>query len=136
LYEVEVELGRNCLKNSDLSLLDIYKTLENDAASLEKFCIALIKAEDTLSVNQEFNPLESSEDEDEDEDEDESYVGHSQTFLLTFAILFLLLRDRRSHLKIYLMKSRQPNAKNISMLLRWCLNPPHEFSLLLLKPQL
>ncbi|KAF0867290.1 hypothetical protein [Pseudomonas sp. LD120] len=107
LYDAELEFGSNCLKSSELSLLDIDKLLENDADTLEKFCIKLIRAEDTFAVDQEFNLL----DENEKEKENEVYVGHSQTFLLTFAILFLLLRDRRDHLPTYLKKTRQPNAK-------------------------
>lgn len=108
LYEVEVEYSMRSLNDAELILLDIDRLLEQDSYLLEKFSVALIKAENALSVDQEFNPLDP---EEEKEDSHESYVGHSPTFLLTFAILFLLLRDRRNYLPAYFKKSRQPNAK-------------------------
>ena len=107
LYDAELKLGFDCLKISKISLIDIDKAIENDVNILEKFCIKIIRTEDIFTVDQEFNPL----DENENENENEIYVGHSQTFLLTFTILFLLLRDRRDHLSTYLKKTRQPNAK-------------------------
>ncbi|WPO50161.1 hypothetical protein [Pseudomonas sp. S1Bt23] len=107
LYDAEVEFSRRSLNDAELSLLDIERLLEHDCLSIEKFSLELIRSENKLRVDQEFNPL----DYEEVDDSQESYAGHSPTFLLTSSILFLLLRDRKSYLSVYLKKSRQPNAK-------------------------
>lgn len=54
----EVEFSRRSLNEAELSLLDIDRLLEQDSDLLEKFSIALIKAENALNVDQEFNPLD------------------------------------------------------------------------------
>ncbi|APC17382.1 hypothetical protein BLL42_17155 [Pseudomonas frederiksbergensis] len=108
LYEVEVEFSRRSLNDAELNLLDVDRLIEQNSLLLEKFSVALIKAENSLRVEQEFTP---SEPEEKEEDSHESYVGHGPTFLLTFSILFLLLGDRKNHLSAYLKKARQPSAK-------------------------
>ena len=106
LYDAEVTYCQKILGAATLSLTDLRTLLVRDAEKLERFCVRLIHAEKLLNLGQDFNPHEP----EEQEEENEAYVGHSKTFLLTFSVLYLLLRDERSKLSAYLKVIRQPKA--------------------------
>jgi hypothetical protein len=106
IYDAEVTYCQKILGAATVSLADIRSLLVGDAEKLERFCVRLIRAEKLLNLGQDFNPYEP----EEQEEENEVYVGHSKTFLLTFSVLYLLLRDERSKLSAYLKVIRQPKA--------------------------
>ena len=106
VYDAELTYCQKVLSSAAVSLSDLNLAFERDATRLEEFCVGLVRAEKLLDVGQEFNPLEP----DEQEEESETYVGHSQTFLLSFAVMYLLLQSRRIDFAAYLKMMRQPKA--------------------------
>ena len=65
-------------------------------------------AQPTLDQGQEYNPDEPPDDDDELDNE--QYSGHSQTCLLQYAVLYLMLKRSASELSGYLKKIREPHA--------------------------
>ena len=106
LYDAELVHCQKALDAAGLALASIEALLNQDSDRIRKFSVALIRAENAIDLGQDFNPLE----EPEDESSNETYVGHSLTFILTFSILYILIRDDRGRLAQYLKKMRQPKA--------------------------
>ncbi|WP_322049594.1 hypothetical protein [Paraburkholderia sp. J67] len=106
LYDAELAYCQKALGMAKFDLNDVEDLLETDFDRLRRFCVAMIRGAKLIDVGQDFNPAE----EDEEESSNETYVGHSLTFLLTFSILYLLLRDDRVRLSLYLKQMRQPKA--------------------------
>ncbi len=107
IYDAEVAYCQKILAAAEISAAEINSLLTGDAALLEAFCIQLIKAERSLELGQDYNEHEP----EDQEEENEQYVGHSPTFLLTFSVMYMLLRDRRKEFGKYLKAIRQPKAK-------------------------
>lgn len=106
LYDAELVLCQKALDAAGITLNSIEVLLTQDLDRIRKFSVALIKTEKVIDVGQDFNPLEESGDEPSNE----TYVGHSLTFLLTFSIVYILVRDDRGRFAQYLKKMRQPKA--------------------------
>jgi hypothetical protein len=107
LYDAEVAYCDKAKSSAEISINDLRSLIKEERAALKDFCVMYIKAERALDSGQEYNP---AEEEDQSEQENETYVGHSQTFLFSYAVLFFLLKYKRSHMPSFLKKIRKPNA--------------------------
>jgi hypothetical protein len=106
LYDAEIDYCKKSLDAANLKLEDVVALLHQNSSQFHKFNLNLIKNEKLLDVGQDFNPHE----EHEDDSANETYAGHSLTYLFTFAITYLLLRDNRNYFLQYLKKMRQPKS--------------------------
>ncbi len=107
LYDAEIAFCEKVRASAEISISDLNSLLSKERGALKDFCIKYIKSEQALDSGQEYNPVEAEHQLGE---ADETYVGHSQTFLFSFAILFFLLKHKKSHVPIFLKKIRKPNA--------------------------
>lgn len=107
LYDAEIAYCEKARSAAKLSVSDLRLLLQQERAEFKEFCISYIKSERRLDLGQEYN---SSGTGLLLENTDETYVGHSQTFLFSCAVLFFLLKHKRSQLAAFLKKIRKPNA--------------------------
>jgi hypothetical protein len=107
LYDAEIAYCEKARSSAELTIGELTSLLIQERGALKDFCTTYIKSERALDSGQEYNPAEA---EDQPEAANETYVGHSQTFLFSYAVLFFLLKHKRSHLPTFLKKIRKPNA--------------------------
>jgi hypothetical protein len=115
IHDPEIEYTASLLDAARVSTDDIENMIAKDSERLRQFCCAYIKAQPALDLGQEYNP---NEDGDDGESSNEEYDGHSQTFLIQYASLYLLLSRQPDGLLDYLKKIREPKAPRQAALLK------------------
>lgn len=113
--DIEVEYTFSLLEVAHIEESDVEKCIGEDSKKLEIFCRAYMEAQASLDLGQEYN---ADEENDIEEPSNEVYGGHSQTFLMQYAILFILLSTRPDDILEYLKQIREPKAKKQSVLLK------------------
>ena len=107
LYDAEIEYTASILRAAHLSANEVEQVLLSEESCLIAFCREYMKAQPILDQGQEYNPDEPPEEEEPD---NEQYSGHSQTCLLQYATLYLMLRRKVVDLLLYLKNIREPHA--------------------------
>lgn len=107
LYDAEVDVCEKARSSAEVSIADLSALLRQERGELKNFCIRYVRSERLLDSGQEYNAAEEGA---QAEEANENYVGHSQTFLFSYALLFFLLKHKRSHVSTFLKKIRKPNA--------------------------
>lgn len=115
IHDIEIEYTLSLLESAGIEESDVGKCILEKSKKLEIFCRAYMDAQSSLDIGQEYNP---NEEGDNGESPNEVYGGHSQTFLMQYAILFILLSTRPDDVLSYLKKIREPKAKEQSILLK------------------
>ncbi|CAN5907567.1 hypothetical protein BH11PSE8_BH11PSE8_34020 [soil metagenome] len=116
LHEAELGYAAGMIQASELDFARVAEFVSAESnARLEVFCRTYMRAEAFLDQGQEYNPAEPPE---RDELSDEEYDGHSQTFLIQFATLMLVLEEQQEHLAAFLKKIRAPHAAKRAAALR------------------
>ncbi len=113
--DIEVEYTLSLLEAAGINESDLEKCILEENKKLEIFCRAYMKAQPSLDLGQEYN---ADEGNDIESSSNEIYCGYSQTFLIQYAILFLVLSTRPDDVMDYLKKIREPKAKEQSILLQ------------------
>lgn len=116
LYDVEIDYTIPRMEAANVSLGEIKRLTESKNENFKFFCHSYLKIQHMLDLGEEYNPEEF--DEADLEESNEHYVGHSQTFVIQYAVLYILLSSRPDELTAYLKKIREPHAAKQSKLLR------------------
>ncbi len=115
MYDEEIDYTLSLLTAAHIELYDLEKSIVERSKDLEIFCRVYMEYQSYLDLGQEYNADEAG---DIEASSNEVYSGHSQTFLIQYAILFILLSTRTDDVIDYLKKIREPKAKEQSILLQ------------------
>ena len=107
LYDAETDYTASLFVAAQLAVKEIERVVLSDEACLIAFCREYMEAQPQLDQGQEYNPDQPPEAE---ELGNEEYSGHSQTCLLQYATLYLVLKRKPADVAAYLKKIREPYA--------------------------
>lgn len=112
VYETEIEFVIECLNAAEIDIDIINNIFNYDELRFWFFCTSFIEVERRLEVEQEFNPAEPMNDEEEPE---ETYIGHSRTTVIQYAIYYYLLINYKTKLRLFFTRIRQPHASKYAV---------------------
>ncbi|UOD30120.1 hypothetical protein INH39_33065 [Massilia violaceinigra] len=116
IEKVELEYMNLLLDASGLALSELEDLIVSRDAHFVKYCIQFIERNSELTQEQEYNPEELPNDEDDVSTEE--YVCHSRTFLLHYAIYYLITKNHPTKLISFLDAIRTPHHRKYARALK------------------